>query len=378
MKQERQKSKKFQGVYYRISAEHKHLGKPDRTFWITWTQNGEKKWENVGKASNGVTEEYSYQRRVEILSKVHAGETPDIRSRRKKITLEGIMRAYLTWKEADGKRVDSDKSRHEKHVKPFFGDMPVQNITPETLDRFKAAMLACQSPASTKKLFTTLRAAINFAIKRDIYAGKNPISTQASTFTLPREDNKGERFLTESQAKALLTELALRSQHLHDMAFVALHTGMRATEIFGLRSADIDASNKVANIFGKGGHREPVLLSDDVLPVLLKYRTVPDALLFQKRGGGRHWAISKAFQRAVDSLGLNTGITDKRHKVWFHTLRHTFASWLAQSGEVGLHELMKHLRHKNIEMTLRYAHLIPDRQREHLAIISRVMNAPDP
>jgi integrase len=55
------------------------------------------------------------------------------------------------------------------------------------------------------------------------------------------------------------------------------------------------------------------------------------------------------------------------------TLRHTFASWLAQSGEVGLHELMKHLRHKNIEMTLRYAHLIQDKQREHLAIISEIM-----
>jgi len=35
-------------------------------------------------------------------------------------------------------------------------------------------MLACQFPSSAKKLFTTLRAAINFAIKRDIYTGKKP------------------------------------------------------------------------------------------------------------------------------------------------------------------------------------------------------------
>jgi hypothetical protein len=187
MKQERIKSKKFQGVYYRISTERKHLGKPDKTFWIKWTQNGEPKWDNIGNASAGVTEEHAYQRRVEILGKLFAGETPDIRSRRKKITLEDIMLAYLNWKEANGKRVDSDKSSHAKHVRPFFGDMPVQNITPETLDRFKAAMLARLSSSSTKRLFTTLRAAINFAIKRDIYTGKNPISTQASTFTLPRE-----------------------------------------------------------------------------------------------------------------------------------------------------------------------------------------------
>ena len=255
--------------------------------------------------------------------------------------------------------------------------MPVQNITPEVLDKFKAALMACQSSASAKKLFTTLRAAINFAIKRNIYTGKNPISTQTSTFTLPREDNRGERFLTRGDAKRLLEALALRSTPLHDMAFVALYTGMRATEIFGLKGADIDESSRVANINGKGGQREAVLLPDEALHILLKYRAAPDALLFQKKGGGRHGAVSAAFRRAIDSLGLNDGIADKRHKVWFHTFRHTFASWLAQSGEVGLHELMKHLRHKNIEMTLRYAHLIPDRQRDHLNIISKVMQGAD-
>ena len=38
-------------------------------------------------------------------------------------------------------------------------------------------------------------------------------------------------------------------------------------------------------------------------------------------------------------------------------MRHTFASWLAQSGKVTLMELQKLMRHKNITMTMRYAHL---------------------
>jgi integrase len=377
MKHERIKSKKFQGVYYRISIERKHLGKPDKAFWITWTQNGKKQWELVGLASNGYSEELAYQRRIEILNKVNEGQTPDIRSRRKAVTLETVVRAFFDWRKGEGKNTYSDETRHEKHVKPFFGAIPVQRITPEMLDKFKAAMLACQAPSSTKKLFATLRSAINFAIKRRIYTGVNPFSTQTSTFTLPKEDNKGERFLTRNEASALLENLEIRSEQLHDMALVALYTGMRATEIFGLRGADIDENHKVANIYAKGGNRETVLLSDEVLPVLLKYRTTPDGLLFQKRGGGRISQISNAFRHTVDALELNKGIDDARYKVWFHTLRHTFASWLAQSGDVGLHELMKLLRHKNIEMTLRYAHLIPDRQREHLAIITRIMNPPN-
>ena len=108
MKKERIKSKKFQGVYYRESSERKHLGRPDKAIWITWTQDGKKHWELIGNASGGYTEEFAYQRRIEILSKLNAGETPDIRSKRKSITLEDIMRAYLNWKKAEGKRVDSE------------------------------------------------------------------------------------------------------------------------------------------------------------------------------------------------------------------------------------------------------------------------------
>ena len=375
MKKERTKSKRFQGVYHRESTERKHQGKPDRIFWVTWTQNGKKEWEKVGAASEGFTEEFAYQRRIEILNKVNAGVNPDIRTKRKAITLEAVIQAFFKWRESEGKDTYSDISRHKKHVAPFFGIIPIQNITPEMLDTFKVELLAGQAPSSAKKLFGVLRSAVNFAIKRQQYAGVNPFSTQKSTFTLPKEDNKGERFLTKQEAIDLLNQLEMRSQQLHDMAFVSLYTGMRSTEIFGIRGADIDEGNKVVNIHAKGGEREAVQLPEKAMTVLLNYRTTPDALLFQKRGGGRLDQISTAFKRAVDALGLNAGIGDTRYKVWFHTLRHTFASWLAQSGEVGLHELMKLMRHKNIEMTIRYAHLIPDRQREHLAIIDKVMHS---
>jgi integrase len=52
-----------------------------------------------------------------------------------------------------------------------------------------------------------------------------------------------------------------------------------------------------------------------------------------KKRGKRQTRVSSVFARTMDELKLNAGITDHRQKVVFHTLRHTFASWLVMGGE---------------------------------------------
>ena len=42
--------------------------------------------------------------------------------------------------------------------------------------------------------------------------------------------------------------------------------------------------------------------------------------------------ISYEFNSTTIELGFNPGITDRRHKVYFHTLLHTYANWLVQRG----------------------------------------------
>lgn len=95
-------------------------------------------------------------------------------------------------------------------------------------------------------------------------------------------------------------------------------------------------------------------------------------MIFQSRTGEQLKQISDTFLRVADALGLNDGVTDSRQKVWFHTLRHTFASWMAQSGTVTLHELRDLMRHDTITMTERYAHLIPGAAKERTALIGKL------
>ncbi len=79
-------------------------------------------------------------------------------------------------------------------------------------------------------------------------------------------------------------------------------------------------------------------------------------LVFPDRNGKKIISISSSFERAVNAIGLNENITDPRRKVVFHTLRHTYASWLVDQ-KVELYTVKALLGHSSISMTERYAHV---------------------
>ncbi len=59
---------------------------------------------------------------------------------------------------------------------------------------------------------------------------------------------------------------------------------------------------------------------------------------------------SNTFAKVIKALGFNDGLTDRRQKVVFHTLRHTFCSWLA-IREFPCTPLENLLGHSSLEMT---------------------------
>ena len=89
----------------------------------------------------------------------------------------------------------------------------------------------------------------------------------------------------------------------------------------------------------------------------------PNQLVFKDTKGGKIKRISNAFGKTVEELGLNAGVEDRRMKVTFHSLRHTYASWLVQNGE-DLYTVKKLLGHSTITMTERYSHLGADTLRK--------------
>ena len=98
-----------------------------------------------------------------------------------------------------------------------------------------------------------------------------------------------------------------------------------------------------------------------------------DALVFPGKAGAKIVQISDSFDRAVAKLGLNEDVTDRLLRVTFHTLRHTYASWLAIDGINPFH-LKELLGHSDLKLTERYCHLSNEALRDAALRVSGEVN----
>ncbi len=222
--------------------------------------------------------------------------------------------------------------------------------------------------ATVKHCLVLVRQIFNRAKKWKLFEGENPVSEtiDADRKFLKIEDNKRLRILSFKEAEILLNEIKNVSQQTHDICLVSFQTGMRMGEIFNLKWQDIDRVHGVMHIRNPKNNETRQAYITPKLSGMLKglevNKTTVADFVFVSRNGKKINQLSFTFNRAVDRLGLNEGVTDRQNKFVPHSLRHTFASWLAMQGETLL-TIKELMGHKDIETTMRYAHLIPDQKR---------------
>jgi integrase len=156
---------------------------------------------------------------------------------------------------------------------------------------------------------------------------------------------------------------------LGDVVRVAVGTGLRLGEVCNLRWSAVDLTHRLvtvknqAGFRSKSGHERTVPVAGDALETLRRLqanrRGKRDGYVFEptsNRKGTKKKLderyVSRRFKKYVGEAGLPEAFS-------FHTLRHTYASWLAMAG-VDLYRIQKLLGHASIETTMIYAHLTPD------------------
>ncbi len=369
------------GVY-----ERDYIGKgkkPDLAYDITYRHEGKKIWEKVGLKSEGYTPKMAAIVLSErIRSKRHGEELPH--EKKKAIRFKTLAEKYLKWSaENKNRRGIEDKSRYEQHLKARFDDKRLDEIVPYDLELMKAAMLkADKAPKTVSHCLGLIRTMYNRASDWNLYDGPNPVKK----INMPTVRNARDRFLSVEEANLLLKELKrnpwnkkeykeLKNPQLHDMALISLHTGARAGEIFSLTGRDIDLKNELITLRDtKNNDTRYAPMTKDVKAILKK--RLPDdlnLLVFTDHEGNKIKEVSNAFGRVVDRLKMNERVNDTRQKVVFHTLRHTFASWLAIQG-TPLYTIARLMGHRSISMSERYSHLSPEHKRDAVNGIEKVFN----
>jgi integrase len=178
-----------------------------------------------------------------------------------------------------------------------------------------------------------------------------------------KSNNERTRYLTCAEAKALLEALrnTRRGKNTHDICLLSLNSGLRFGEIAALKWQDVNLEHGTIYISSpKNGQARTVFMNERVKGIFsVREQGEPGALVFPDKYGNKRKQVSNLFNRTIDKLGFNDGINDPRHKVCFHSLRHTYASWAVQCG-MDLFKVQKALGHSDSKMTERYSHLAPD------------------
>jgi len=382
---------KTTGIRYRLHNERKHGVGYDKYFTIRYKISGSEKSEGLGWASEG----WSEKKAAAVLSELKANHTtgagPTSLSEKRELQLqkkleeekidqeeikrnmsfEEVFTLFLVASKEKKKNPRSWKREEQLarlHILPIFGNLPLSRIAnvPHLRTLQKNMEAKGLAPASIRYAFHVVRIVFHFAMDEGLFRGTNPalerskkaISKNRSGIEYPQEDNKKERWLEREEAALLMKELAKRSGEVHDMAMLALYAGLRFGEIAKLTWDNVDLFKGEMKLRQTKNGKDRTAYMTPAIQQMFARRGPGDVgkLVFPARGTDNkpHYMISHIYYDTVKKL-FNEGITDKKQWVNFHTLRHSFASWLVKDG-TDIYQVQELLGHGDIKMTERYAH----------------------
>lgn len=283
----------------------------------------------------------------------------------KRILFKDFAGEYLEYSKANKAHssYDRDVTTIQRHLVPLWGDLDLARITTKMVEEYKMQRLESVMPSTLNRELNTVKNMLSKAVEWG-YLRESP----AKATKWIKTSRGVVRFLSREEADRFL-EACNESQNLHFHAIVllALNTGMRRGEILRLRWEDVDLRrSKIQVVSREEGHTKnyesrTVPMNDLVTAALRKQpRRLDRPYVFCNVNGEPFADVDTSFATALRKSGLP--------HFRFHDLRHTFASWLVMGG-VDIRTVQELLGHKDIRMTMRYAHLAPDHMRRAVAIL---------
>lgn len=259
-----------------------------------------------------------------------------------------------------------------KYLQRFHHMRPEDIRTPD-VDMLRVELTDTgKKPQTVRHVLALLRRLIRYGARRDLCALPDRLY-----FDMPRVDNQKTECLTPEQAQRLLSALDQEDdQNLAALMRLALSTGMRKGALLALRWDDLDFERGFITLRGASAKKGKT----EVIPMTAQSRVILQSIdrtdllyVFPGREPGTHRTnIDRMVQRIKEKAQLPDDFRP------LHGLRHTYASWLASSGQVDLYTLQRLLTHESPQMTTRYAHLADNAMRRAADVADSLYVAASP
>jgi integrase len=317
----------------------------------------------------GEATDYAATVKVDVRQGVHTAS---------KLTVAEAADAWVKRVEADGAERTTIRQYRQHinlHIAPRIGRTKLSELTPASVERFRDDLLKNVSRPLARKVLTSLKSLLKAA--KHAHAA-NDVSIKRS----PRDKRVlevGRDIPTPNEIKRMIE--AAKDGRRRALLLVAALTGLRASELRGLRWKDVDLKagelhvrqradryNTIGHPKSKAGFRT-IPLAPEVLGALKEWKLAcpkgEASLVFPTSTG--QIEHHKNMLRSIEPIAVAAGVVDKagRPKYALHAFRHFFASWCINRRADGGRELPPKvvqylLGHGSIVMTLDlYGHIFP-------------------
>jgi len=328
------------------------LFKRSGVFYVTYYHGGKRHWKSTGVS----TRPEALKKLTEFRELLH--------KRVQHVSLSRFVTEFLAFAEANYRPGTTALYRHTlQRFQAQTGDISLPEVTAEHFDLFKVKRLKQKtevkkqprerSVVSVNVELGTLKAAFSTA-RRWGLVDTNPF-VECSLCQVP--DHTAPFFSSQDFEKLVQS---IHERWLRDVVLFAVLTGMRRGEILNLQWDQVDTGKRLVTIESsptfktKAGKRRVVPLNETALFLLQARRWLSASeYVFTKDDQpiDEDWLTHK-FKKYVRCAGFAAGLH-------FHSLRHSFASWLVQGGAT-LYQVQRLLGHSSSKVTEIYSHLQPE------------------
>ena len=275
---------------------------------------------------------------------------------------------------------------------PILGKTKLNDLNPGIIQRFYDYQIKIgKSGHAVHTMHKILKVSLQHAVKLGMII-RNPCKVT----TPPRPEKHEMKIYDENQIQIFLnTALSIKDQY-YPLYYLAFHTGMRQSELIGLKWEDIDWERNTLQVRRqllrhKGGGYEfskpksrssnrKILIGLRTMDVLKNHQ---ETVIQKRKNAKENWTeLDLIFPTKVGtpivSSNLRRGFrkvlnVSRLPKIRFHDLRHTAASMMLNYG-ISVLAVSRRLGHSKPSITLDvYGHLIPSKEEEAATLMDDLL-----